>query len=38
VERVLDSREEALEAEAEGKLWGLIDAAIANGTAQPVPR
>ncbi len=37
-ERVLDAREEDLEAEAEGKLWRLIDAAIASGTAKPAKR
>jgi hypothetical protein len=38
VERALDSREESLEAEAEAKLWKLIDATIASGAAKPAPR
>ena len=35
VERALDAREEVLEAEAEGKLWRLLDEAIGSGVARP---
>jgi chromosome segregation ATPase len=38
VERALDAREESLEAAAEGKLWKLIDDAIAGGLARPASR
>ena len=38
VERGLDTREESLEAEAEAKLWKLIDAAIASGGAKATAR
>jgi hypothetical protein len=35
VERTLDAREDALEREAEGKLWTLIDDAVKKGIAKP---
>jgi hypothetical protein len=38
VERALDTREESLEAEAEAKLWKLIDETIAGGAAKPAAR
>jgi hypothetical protein len=38
VERALDSREESLEAEAEAKLWKLIDETIASGAAKAAAR
>jgi DNA repair exonuclease SbcCD ATPase subunit len=38
VERDLDRREDALEKEAEGALWKLIDGAIRAGAAAPLPR
>jgi hypothetical protein len=36
VERDLDAREDAIEREAESKLWTLIDAAIKKGVAKPI--
>jgi chromosome segregation ATPase len=38
VERALDTREESLEAQAEAKLWKLIDETIASGEARPAAR
>jgi chromosome segregation ATPase len=35
VERSLDAREDAIEREAESKLWTLIEAAVAKGLAKP---
>ncbi len=36
VERDLDAREDAIEREAEAKLWALIDEAIQKGVAKPI--
>ena len=36
VERDLDAREDAIERDAEAKLWALIDEAIQKGVAKPI--